>query len=440
MYEVGPATAYSYTRGANGANAAALAIDGVDDRADLAEVYMAMDGLLFQEAEMSSIFQLVAALLHLGNITFQRVGDNKSATNNPKSLALASRLLEIREAALSKGITVRVLQTRGQAPVDIPLTTAEAEAARDAVAKFVYARLFDWLVLRINYSIGVGDEASNMSIGILDIFGFEILETNSFEQLCINYTNERLQQHFNAHTFRDEETVYQQERIQFTSVHYIDNQPVLDLIEQRPVGILPLVDEELRVPKGSDATFLTKLAQAQAANRNFGKVLAKPNHFTITHYAGVVTYDVNGFLVKNKDRLSEELLDLLQTSNNAFLRELFPPDDAEGKDATKKISLGRKFQQQLDELMNTLNATEPHYIRKDVDTNNRSMLFEKKARRSIYTDGASSTSAAESDSCVEAAPTEAKRAEWQTTRNYSHWHPKQQHEQFGHVTRCKRQH
>ena len=224
--------------------------------------------------------------------------------------------------------------------------------------------MFDFLVQRINVAIGKGDSRKGYSIGILDIFGFEIFQLNSFEQLCINFANEKLQQFFNNYTFKLEESVYQQEKISFAHVAYIDNQPVLDLIESKPKGILSMIDEELRMPNGSDKSFVEKMHQANAAVKPYGKVLSNPMNFLVRHYAGDVVYSVEGFLIKNKDTLNPDLFDLLQTSKSTFLKSLFPPEEGESKDAsTRKATLGAKFRNQLDELMATLNATQPHYVR-----------------------------------------------------------------------------
>jgi myosin heavy subunit len=256
-------------------------IEGVDDAADFREVQESMDGLQFTQAEKHSIFTIVAWILHVGNLVFKPAGDKKceveGGTGAGSTLSFIAKLMEVSPDALLKSITNRVMVVRGQAPMDISLSVTEAEAARDALSKHTFSRLFDWLVERINKSIGIGAGQKGRSIGILDIFGFEIFELNSFEQLCINFANEKLQQvssrtdiqccswkaerrargcltrigacgcvsfiffsvslllqFFNFYTFKLEETVYAQEKIDFKHVSYIDNQPVLDLIEMKP--------------------------------------------------------------------------------------------------------------------------------------------------------------------------------------------------------------
>lgn len=180
-----------------------------------------------------------------------------------KELGVAAELLGVPKDSLSKALTTRGIRVRGQESARAHMGPKEAGESRHALSKFMYGRMFDWIVQRINSSMPGSrkDEAKGMlSIGILDIFGFEIFEKNSFEQLCINYTNERLQQHFNAHTFKLEQNMYKSEGIQFNAIDFIDNQPMVDLITKKPDGVLPLLDEELKIPRGSDETFLTKLS------------------------------------------------------------------------------------------------------------------------------------------------------------------------------------
>eukprot|EP00463_Aulacantha_scolymantha_P003672 TRINITY_DN4550_c0_g1_i1.p1 TRINITY_DN4550_c0_g1~~TRINITY_DN4550_c0_g1_i1.p1 ORF type:complete len:181 (-),score=15.13 TRINITY_DN4550_c0_g1_i1:28-570(-) len=171
--------------------------------------------------------------------------------------------------------------------------------------------------------MGVPKDASK-TVGILDIFGFEIFKHNSFEQLCINFTNEMLQQHFNNQTFKLEEQVYKREGIKFDHIKFIDNQPMIELIRKRPVGVLPLLDEELVVPKGTDKTFIDKLVGKQSSNKTFKRCLKNPDFFIIRHYAGEVTYDSHGFLDKNRDTLTQDLLECVQESKMSLMQALFP--------------------------------------------------------------------------------------------------------------------
>jgi myosin heavy subunit len=201
-------------------------------------------------------------------------------------------------------------------------------------------------------------------IGILDIFGFEIFQTNSFEQLCINYTNEMLQQHFNRNTFKLEEQLYTSEAIVFERVPFNDNQATLDLIEaKRPMGILAYLDEEIIKPKTTDQTFLTVVNTQLKANTQFMVLSTERNVFGIRHYAGDVKYDVNHFLEKNRDQLSQDLYDCVSRSRSTFIKRLFPSMDAASIQEARKSSLGKKFKQQLSDLMGRLYQTNPRYVR-----------------------------------------------------------------------------
>ena len=241
------------------------------------------------------------------------------------------------------------------------MTPSQAKDSRDSVAKFIYGRLFDWIVQRVNKSMSKASP-NQKSIGILDIFGFEIFKQNSFEQLCINFTNEMLQQHFNQHTFKLEEDVYKKEGIRFSHVEFVDNKPMIDLIMKKPKGVLPLLDEEERLPSKSDAGFLQKLKTKQKSNEKFKVNIKKPTLFVIKHYAGPVKYDSIGFLEKNRDKLSPDLIDLLNSTAHPLMQVLFPSSDTKTS-SSSKTSLGSQFIKQLKSLMMTLNATEPHYIR-----------------------------------------------------------------------------
>jgi len=182
-----------------------------------------------------------------------------SIIKNPKLVEEISILLDVNEDKLAESILSRWFVIRGQEPTKIPFKPHEAKDACDALAKAIYGEVFNWLVKRINQSVEVKKGNTKNFIGVLDIFGFEIFESNSFEQLCINFANEKLQQHFNQYTFKLEEKVYQTEKINFNHIEFIDNQPILDMIEKKPSGLLVLLDEEIVMPKGSDETWCRKI-------------------------------------------------------------------------------------------------------------------------------------------------------------------------------------
>ncbi|CAO2178512.1 unnamed protein product [Urochloa humidicola] len=236
-----------------------------------------------------------------------------------------------------------------------------ATISRDGLAKQIYSRLFDWLVNRINASIGQ-DPDSNKLIGVLDIYGFESFKTNSFEQLCINFTNEKLQQHFNQNVFKMEQEEYTREQINWSYIEFVDNQDVLDLIEKKPGGIIALLDEACMFPKSTHETLSQKLYEKFKNHKRFTKPKLSRTAFTIQHYAGDVTYQSDQFLDKNKDYVVAEHQELLNASKCSFVSGLFPPATEENTKSSKS-SIATRFKMQLHELMETLSSTEPHYIR-----------------------------------------------------------------------------
>lgn len=330
-------------------------VASIDDVREFDDVQQAFKDLEFKATEVQEIYELCAAVLKLGDVKFS--GHETKTDVDMSTVAPVAELFKVDPTALSEALTIRMLKIRGQDPTPVNLAPDVASGNRDALAKFVYGNLFDWLVIRVNEAMGDTSKLTKY-IGILDIFGFEIFEHNSFEQLCINFTNEMLQQHFNTHTFKLEEQIYKAEKIKFKHVEFTDNQPMVDLIKKRPHGIMPLLDEELRVPRGSDKGFIGKLHEAHSRNRVYKRFLKNPQFFVVKHYAGEVLYDSDGFLEKNRDTLTSDLMDLVQSSHHNLLKKIFP-DSGGGK----KASLGKQFCKQLDNLMVTLNQTAPHYIR-----------------------------------------------------------------------------
>jgi myosin heavy subunit len=212
------------------------------------------------------VFEVCAGILHISNITFKQKGEGSEIDSKSReAVQNTSHFLKVSEETLSAALCARTIEVRGEVNL-IHNNAKEAQEASDAVSKAIYDKLFNWLVQRINASVN-GEKGS--FIGVLDIFGFEIFDHNGFEQLCINFTNEKLQQHFNAHTFKDEEETYITEEIPYEPVVFIDNQPVLDLIEKKPHGILIMLDEEVIVPKGSDLQWLKKSSQYQKDHLNW---------------------------------------------------------------------------------------------------------------------------------------------------------------------------
>ncbi|KAL6894082.1 hypothetical protein ACP4OV_008180 [Aristida adscensionis] len=340
-------------------------VANVDDAREYIETRNAMDIVGIDQEEQDAIFRVVAAILHLGNIDFSKgkeidsskLRDDKAAYH----LKTVAELLMCDEKALEDSLCQRVIVTP-DGNITKPLDPDSAALSRDALAKTVYSRLFDWIVDKINSSIGQDPDATNL-IGVLDIYGFESFKINSFEQLCINLTNEKLQQHFNQHVFKMEQEEYTREEIDWSYVEFVDNQDVLDLIEKKPGGIIALLDEACMFPKSTHETFAQKMYQTYKAHKRFSKPKLARTAFTINHYAGDVTYQADHFLDKNKDYVVAEHQALLNSSRCPFVANLFPPLPEETSKQSKFSSIGTRFKQQLQSLMETLSTTEPHYIR-----------------------------------------------------------------------------
>ena len=350
-------------------------VDSIDDQDDFSKVLTALDQLDFEDEEIEWLFRTTASILHVGNISFDEVslpngksGCSISSPGAQQGLENASELLDIVLDDLKKVLTLRSITVRGEVS-EIPLSVAKAEQARDSLAKAVYGKLFDWLVERINSSFG---ETSGKFIGILDIFGFEIFEHNSFEQLCINYCNEKLQHRFNTNTFNDEEDLYEIEKIRYKHTDFQDNTPILELLDCKPQGILNLLDDECLVPNGTDQKLLQRLEAVhsdnhyfQSGSKNKNKAIKRqesdPLSFSIKHFAGSVTYDARGFMSKNIDNLFQDLYDICSESDDSLTQDLFPA--LQRDERVKIVTQGFKFRSQLNELMSILDKTESRYIR-----------------------------------------------------------------------------
>ncbi|KAF2607298.1 hypothetical protein F2Q68_00045039 [Brassica cretica] len=339
-------------------------LDGVNDAEEYLATRNAMDVVGISEQEQDAIFRVVAAILHLGNIEFCKGEDaDSSSLKNEQSkfhLQMTSELLMCDSHSLEDALCKRIMVTPEEV-IKRSLDPLGAAVSRDGLAKTIYSRLFDWLVNKINISIGQ-DSNSRRLIGVLDIYGFESFKANSFEQFCINYTNEKLQQHFNQHVFKMEQGEYEKEEIDWSYVEFVDNQEVVDLIEKKPGGIIALLDEACMLPKSTPETFSEKLYQTFRDHKRFIKPKLTRSDFTLVHYAGDVRYQSDQFLDKNKDYVVAEHQDMLNASKCSFVSGLFPPLPKESS-KSKFSSIGARFKLQLQQLMETLNYTEPHYIR-----------------------------------------------------------------------------
>ncbi|KAJ4907183.1 Myosin-10 [Raphanus sativus] len=360
QYKLGEPSTFHYLNQSN-----CYALSALDDAKEYLATRKAMDVVGISSEEQDAIFRTVAAILHLGNIEFEKGEESDAAEpKDDKSrfhLKVAAELFMCDEKALEDSLCKRVMVTRGES-ITKSLDPGSAALSRDALAKIVYSKLFDWLVTKINNSIGQ-DPSSEYIIGVLDIYGFESFKTNSFEQFCINLTNEKLQQHFNQHVFKMEQEEYTKEEIDWSYIEFIDNQDVLDLIEKKPGGIIALIDEACMFPKSTHDTLAQKLYQTFNGHKRFTKPKLARTDFTICHYAGDVTYQTELFLDKNKDYVVREHQALMNSSDCSFVSSLFPKLRLESSGSSKFSSIGSQFKQQLQSLLETLNTTEPHYIR-----------------------------------------------------------------------------
>ncbi|KAF2261074.1 myosin-2 [Lojkania enalia] len=361
-------------------------IDGVDDKAEFDATRNSLTTIGVPTDTQAQIFRVLAALLHLGDVKITATRTDSVLAPDEPALVKAANLLGINAANLAKWTVKKQLITRGEKIVS-NLTQQQAIVVRDSVAKFIYSSLFDWLVERINMSLATEDVLSHAHsfIGVLDIYGFEHFAKNSFEQFCINYANEKLQQEFNQHVFKLEQEEYLREQIDWTFIDFADNQPCIDLIEGK-LGVLSLLDEESRLPMGSDEQFVTKLHHNFAGDKQrfYKKPRFGKSAFTVCHYAIDVTYESDGFIEKNRDTVPDEHMDVLKASSNKFLTEVLrvaasirdkeTAATASTKPGTamaagrriavnRKPTLGGIFKSSLIELMATINSTDVHYIR-----------------------------------------------------------------------------
>ncbi|XP_063639328.1 unconventional myosin-VIIa isoform X5 [Pan troglodytes] len=363
---LGQASDYNYLAMGN-----CITCEGRVDSQEYANIRSAMKVLMFTDTENWEISKLLAAILHLGNLQYEaRTFENLDACEvlfSP-SLATAASLLEVNPPDLMSCLTSRTLITRGET-VSTPLSREQALDVRDAFVKGIYGRLFVWIVDKINAAIykppSQDVKNSRRSIGLLDIFGFENFAVNSFEQLCINFANEHLQQFFVRHVFKLEQEEYDLESIDWLHIEFTDNQDALDMIANKPMNIISLIDEESKFPKGTDTTMLHKLNSQHKLNANY--IPPKNNHetqFGINHFAGVVYYETQGFLEKNRDTLHGDIIQLVHSSRNKFIKQIFQADVAMGAETRKRSpTLSSQFKRSLELLMRTLGACQPFFVR-----------------------------------------------------------------------------
>ncbi|NWZ12871.1 MYH7 protein, partial [Agelaius phoeniceus] len=353
-------------------------VDNLDDGEELMATDHAMDILGFSSDEKYGSYKIVGAIMHFGNMKFkQKQREEQAEADGTESADKAAYLMGISSAELIKGLLhprVKVgneYVTKGQ-------NVEQVLYAVGALAKATYDRMFKWLVARINKTLDT-KLARQFFIGVLDIAGFEIFDFNSFEQLCINFTNEKLQQFFNHHMFVLEQEEYKKEGIEWVFIDFgLDLQACIDLIE-KPMGILSILEEECMFPKASDMTFKSKLYDNHIGKSpNFQK--PRPDkkrkyeaHFEVVHYAGVVPYNIVGWLDKNKDPLNETVVSVFQKSQNKLLASLYEnyvgsasgeePPHPKRKKAASFQTVSQLHKENLNKLMTNLRSTQPHFVR-----------------------------------------------------------------------------
>nr|CAD7573118.1 unnamed protein product [Timema californicum] len=413
-------------------------IDDVSDMKTFQETLEALTLLGFSAREQVDIFRIMAAILHLGNVkiveaTVDKAGsgdsDGSAIAGEDRHLAILAELLELDIQEMRSWLCHRKIVSMKEVFFKA-MTVREAIGARDALAKHIYAELFNWIVLVINKALE-NTGTSQRFIGVLDIYGFETFEINSFEQFCINYANEKLQQQFNqasrlrlapsfqdggkmriltnillnvkftvkTHVFKLEQEEYLKEEIEWKLIDFYDNQPCIDLIETK-LGILDLLDEECRMPKGTDSSWVEKLYSKCTKWKHFAKARFGTTAFLIHHFADNVTYQSNGFLEKNRDTVMEDQINVLKNGQNKLIRKLFKENEIKNLKVPTKVkvsaakpspvssskqhkkTVGSQFRDSLNMLMGTLNATTPHYVR-CIKPNDEKQAFEYNPMRAV---------------------------------------------------------
>ncbi|XP_026166425.1 unconventional myosin-IXAb-like isoform X3 [Mastacembelus armatus] len=299
-------------------------VEGEDLKHDFERLQLAMEMVGFLPSTRKQIFSLLSAILHLGNIRYKKktYRDDSIDICNPEVLPIVSELLEVKEEMLLEALTTRKTVTVGEKLI-VPYKLAEAGTVRDSMAKSLYSALFDWIVFRTNHALlnnkDLEDNSKILSIGVLDIFGFEDYENNSFEQFCINFANERLQHYFNQHIFKLEQEEYRAEGITWHNIDYIDNSGCINLISKKPTALFHLLDEECNFPQASNQTLLDKFKRQHEGNSYIEFPAVMEPAFIIKHYAGKVKYGVKDFREKNTDHMRPDIVALLKSSKNAFI-------------------------------------------------------------------------------------------------------------------------
>jgi len=364
-----------------------VGVEHHDDSKECAKMHQALEEMGFSDAETDGLFRYVAAILHLGNVEFEEHGStgSKIASGSKANLEAICDLLSVDSEKLSSALTMHISQQR-DGLLKRAFNTKMASDARNALARHLYNRLFEYIIRRINHALLVNKDVAlrsqssrNVSaagrkasgdtsfIGLLDIFGFEIFEINSFEQLCINFANEKLQQMFNRHTFTLEEQTYIDEGVPFEKIEFHDSQPLLTFLGMSASGaaavhdgVFQLLDEQTAI-NGTDEKFLQAVVSRHTTKRAlFSDRCKSRTAFQVFHYAGAVEYETSGFVYKNADKLYENLETAIEESSSEVVRTIFSKGDT---GQTVKKTQASTFMKQLSQLEDRTNATFPRYIR-----------------------------------------------------------------------------
>ncbi|KNC51407.1 myosin IE heavy chain [Thecamonas trahens ATCC 50062] len=380
-------------------------VSSIRDVEDFLEVQQAVKVLGWNDDDLEEVFKVLGAILLLGNVEFVDDAD-KSAEHKTECVSVANQevvlqvadLLAVDADFLMGSLMSRSISTgvgRRASQITVQLDGAGAADTRDALAKFLYSRLFDWVVARINSELEPARGAySEAVIGILDIYGFEIFEDNSFEQFCINYCNEKLQQYFILNVLQSEQEEYAREGITWTPIDYFDNSPIISLIEgasARSASIIALLDEACLVGNTTTGQLVEKFANGLSSSAHFEAAAngadrsLTAEQFRIKHYAGDVVYSAELFQDKNRDALYPDLVNTMHTSSSALVQELFKGDKALAQSKRRPVTAATQFKKAVCELIATLQACSPHYIRciKSNDAKRGLHLDEERVRHQV---------------------------------------------------------
>eukprot|EP00003_Mantamonas_plastica_P033772 TRINITY_DN989_c1_g2_i5.p1 TRINITY_DN989_c1_g2~~TRINITY_DN989_c1_g2_i5.p1 ORF type:complete len:615 (-),score=246.54 TRINITY_DN989_c1_g2_i5:54-1898(-) len=357
-FQIMSADNYNYLYGMSGC----ISVDTIDDYQEYVDMRNAMNIIGISDQDQYNVFKLLSAILWLGNVDFYEQNDQAQVADM-QTLDYVGYLLDVDSAFLAKAITIRIVESKRGGRVgttyEVPLNYVQATAARDALAKQIYSNIFDWLVEKIDGALSATKGNATKSIGVLDIYGFEIFQMNGFEQLCINYVNEKLQQIFIELTLKQEQEEYVKEQIQWTPIKFFNNKIVCDLIESRsPPGIFSILDDTCKTAhadnEAADRSFMQRLGSV-SSNQHID---LRGNGFCVRHYAGDVVYECIGMTDKNKDKIPNDLLDTVMLTSNPFLKGLF-----KGMEKGKTPTAGQKIKKGAQQLVDSLMRCQPHYIR-----------------------------------------------------------------------------